>query len=515
MSVRCVRRDEMETLTTRETGAADDTATETSTANDTGAQVEDPIPDTCLKCVQADSDVPPVCVQGILAACEVCIVVCVAVVFGALSVNYTVNVAHGYDGPMLHALLSLSVLGAGVVDVVSFYFILKGYTACAAIEAVLSASEDGPSQYIYCKAVFRLVFPDLLISTLLYCLLHGILCMSGATGSGCMWSWLNLGLAPCLLSPFVDVNPDNTYRAVNEMLWIVQVHTLFLLSSYLWFNVTRQLVVRIVSWDRLVYVLVSLWVGTFAQLYVVAVYPFFINIMTQNIFTSSVFFITGMVVRFVSSPSDDLRPFQSTVRSTVGYLMLFPRHITVTLYVWVVFGYLHHLFPYSDAAPCVSVFSGRPCLWAFDICTARLLPLQALCMLWLTDIGALFENYFFGSIPVSITTVLQCTITKVASYCLTILFYSEFMLFGVHTIMVSVLQRMVTSCVHLIVPFEVVLVLVLCFYLSDVSKVLLGGIFDHLSDYVCTRVFDPWVVSCGLCAKQAGKSETAGVATHV
>lgn len=469
------------------------------------------ITDTCLRCAYEHSRAP-VSTEDLLAACEVCIVVSVAVVFSALSLNYTIDLAHGYAGPMLPALLR--VLGSLVVDLVSFYLILKGYTACAAIEATQPANDNeydpgggtgfdsqdnsrdnslDSSQYIYCKAIFRRVFPDLLISTLLYCLLCSVLCMSSGTGGACIWSWLNLGLAPCLLSPFVDVNPANTYRAVNEMLWIVQVHTLFLLSSSWWYKISRGIAVRITSYHRVLYVVGTMWVGTFAQLYVAAVYPMFINVVTKNIFTNIVFFLVGILIRFMSSTSDDLRQFHIAIQSTVGYVMLFPRYSTFTLGMVLSLVYLHHLFPYSETVPCVSVFGGGPCLWMYDICTARMLPVQALFMLWLTDDGTLFENYLFGPIPVSITVVFHWAIKELSryrGYCLTILLYSEFILFGLHTMILFVLPYAVTSCVHFVVPLEVGLVLVLCFYLSDLSNVLLGGMFDRISEYVCNLVFD-------------------------
>lgn len=435
-----------------------------------------------------------------LQALEVCLALFLGVVYNVCALAYVLPAQRGVEVASLGALLRL--LGSLHMDVGTFYFLLKGYVAGefirrgaaadargeagdaslaaarseqAEIEAQCSTLVDPVlAQRAYVKGILRAVLPHLVLSGALHLVLQGFTCTS------CAWDWANILLSPCLLSGFADVRDGNVFRGASEISWLVQDQTLMLIFAFeAYDHLLRQAEnLRLVTGGVLLG-----WLSVFLQVYAGLTQPRYANLITRNVFTNFLFFSSGMLLCILQQRQS----FREAAAPYLATLSGLGVGAWAVLAVLVSALYLHHLDgrPGVDAASdCVSSFGGAPCLWAFDVCAGRLLPLQLLALAWLTDCGCLFPPHLGGELAEPLTRTFRSLNASVAAYreyALVWLLYGELLGFGIHSLLSFLLPGLVVHFLYVVLVLEVALIAVLCVYLKQVSADWLDARFARVA----------------------------------
>lgn len=330
---------------------------------------------------------------------------------GVFYMVFAVN--HAFlEGGALDDLLRL--LGSVHVDAVSLYLMLEGFLACEfvtrgrgdEVTTTLREAEAGQrelvvenvglagatvSRSVYVRGVMRALLPDVVLSAVMHLVLQAILCPT------CWWDWANSGLAPVALSGFADVRVENVMRAPSELSWVVQAQMVLLVAAYDIFDRMRQLAStpRQVTW----FVGVA-WLSSAGHMYVAAMYPRYVNIIVRNVFTSMIFFASGVLVGLAPHTSGMFDVVRRT-GDAVGVRGVVVAGVVLTLF------YMHHLDGGGRERECLSVYGGTPCLWVVDSFNGRLLPLQMLFLAWMASGDTFFPPWLAGALEEPLTTPLR------------------------------------------------------------------------------------------------------------
>ena len=316
----------------------------------------------------------------------------------------------------------LRTLSAVHVDLVAFYFLLRGWTAAhvlaphqeiasgertevvpAASDAPPAASDAPPAAFDAPpapsenftalldqetpRAVLTEVGPDLVLSGLLHCVWQFALCAS------CPWDVANALLSLLCLGPFADVRLANVPRGGSEISWVVQDLVLILFVAY---DTNRHIHAFLGTPHRLAWGLLAMWVSSFSQLYLGVYYPAYANTGTRSVFSNLLFFTAGMVVYASRGHAALLDPLRPYLRAPVALAL----GGATAIFYGVRAG-----AAVSAPHACVSVSGGLPCLWAVDSCSARFMPVHMALLLWLADDGSLFAPWLLGPLaePLAVT----------------------------------------------------------------------------------------------------------------
>lgn len=474
--------------------------------------------DTCNKCR--------------LTVLETCIVFYISIIFPVVSVNYIIGNSYGYE---FHTLKTINrILGSIQIDIVTCYFILKGIQAFHIVEHVYAVStlndasnntiQDISKQDVYdtantipeednvtitmdnslthnveiepsdsasnnLAAVFlpetnlallkrkHIIFslktflPYIFISSLAFSILQLIFYRN------CINSWIVNVSGPFLVSPFLNFNRGyNTYKYINEVIWIPQNVCIFYIFLFNLYDSSLHFVkhVRIFF-----FVMISMWLSTFLQLYVVFKTPSLTNITVRSALTNMAFFLVGLCISTILKEGQ--RNANVSGELTVRFYCIRICNTIGTFGILLISGlifcmYLQHAYSTPDTMFCHTTFSGNACLWSFDICNGRLVPFFAILLLSqletpdkLLHIPQIFDSGLIQTASVWIqNTLYDCNLCFMS--------LGGLFAFIIHGLMVFLLQSWIINFTHFVIPLEIGIVTICCFYVKKTEDTTLNVI---------------------------------------
>jgi hypothetical protein len=337
----------------------------------------------------------------------------------------------------------LQVSGSFYVDVVAAFFVLKGISYASFLQTNTDCE--------YHAGLIRKVFPDLLISSFLWSLV--LLCTTPRE----LAYWVNNALSPFFVAPFFEYRANNEFRAVNEGSWLVQTQmVLFILGEriYQWcHSQTKSMNYRGVQ-----IVLLFTWLLGFTHLAVALLRPAFISTVLRTPLTNMAFFTQGILVFLAQKHPQMGEGYQQICNSISCNSAIFWSVVSLPLLV-----YMHHADLLLDYPHCQHVVGDTPCLWVFDACNLRFLPLVVCLFYW----GLTHTQSVFGTEMPHPTELFSETVGRLASLhsvCPTFMIHSQFIALMLHYPIANVAPQFVRDFASPLVIAEMCVVGILCWY---------------------------------------------------
>ena len=427
-----------------------------------------------------------------IMALETSIIYLVTVALQTLAVHYVLGSVNGYQYHMQVQSDILRILGSMWVDITALYFIVLGYILHERVEEDSSATDTTLiDTEIRCRRhmdVIRHSIPDIILSTIPYAFMQ---IFSGFSNT---WTAVYTALSPTLLSTFFDFRESNSFRTINESIWIAHLTIIYTLLAYFIHKYTRSACDSLhsdINWRLLQCNCVMAWLMGFLHLYAAYMHPAVANAVTRSVFTNAIFVITGMFIAAIYK--------HEALRARVTLMLQSSRNIQVYNNGWMFCGigvfivafYLHHTQNTTEREQCTSVFGGTPCLWNVDICNVRMYPVYGFFFLWYADDNTLFENNLFGPIRNPLTktfTHISQGIVRMREYNLTFILYSEIIALGISNLLMHIFPKLAINYAIITVTFEVVFVTAVCVLIKTYVTPMAIHAFDAVLQY--TRIGD-------------------------
>lgn len=369
-------------------------------------------------------------------ALEVVFTIYISIVCLTAGVFHVVTPTAGTEG-------FLRVTGSIYVDVLAAFFVLKGVSYATFLQTNTETE--------YHATLIKKTFPDLVISAFLWSVV--LLCTQPKEVA----YWVNNALSPLCLSPFFDYRANNDFRGVNEGAWVVQTQMiLFIIGERVYVgckNSAKEMTRRGIQLTLLI-----TWLIGFTHLAVALVRPNFIPAVLRSPLTNLTFFTQGIFLFLSQSIPAVSEGYQQLCNSITCAKPLYWLCMLVPLFV-----YLHHADRETDYPHCQHVIGGTPCLWVFDACNLRFLPLIICLFYWgLTHTRSIFGEGQPHFSEVFLEPILW--IAKLHSTCPTFLIHSEFAALLIHYPLANAFPSLIENLAFPVLVLEMLLVATLCWY---------------------------------------------------
>lgn len=370
----------------------------------------------------------------------------------------------------------LSVIGSVYVDLVALLFLLKGFSFSLFINNVHEKE--------YHIQILKTTIPDLTISTIPWIF---ILALTTPKEVG---YWVNLALTPTCLSPFVDYRANNDFRGINEGTWILQTQLfLVLLGEHVYRQcliTSKKITIR--GYQATLFVT---WLLGFTHLYVALKHPKFIPAVLRSPLTNLTFFSQGIFI-YLSGKNGQLKDGITEIQR----LLTSSTMVLVSVISVISFLYLHHADFTTEYNHCHHTVGGTPCLWVFDACNLRYLPLLVVLFFW----GVSSSHSILGEDKPMFLQIFDNafeSISKFHKYCPVFLLYSQTFSLLIHYPLTKLFPAIPEAIGVPLLVTEIILVCFLCIQWRNLVHEHLTSLFeavlvpiDALSPYLSVPDLD-------------------------